>query len=173
MTMRVVSVIVPCRHERDHIEAFCRSVAAQTLPEGWALEVLVASMPHCAARIQIMGTVGDPQRLLAASDLAVVPSESSEAFGLVAVEAMACELPTLVSDAGILPTIVGEGAGNLVFRQGSVEGLAALLQYWLLNTEARRLCGPMLRERAVRLYDASLCGASYEREMLASLPLVE
>lgn len=42
MTVRIVSVIVPCRHERDHIEAFCRSVAAQTLPEGWALEVLVA-----------------------------------------------------------------------------------------------------------------------------------
>lgn len=42
MAVRIVSVIVPCRHERDHIEAFCRSVAAQTLPEGWALEVLVA-----------------------------------------------------------------------------------------------------------------------------------
>ncbi|MBA4111584.1 MAG: glycosyltransferase family 2 protein [Leptothrix sp. (in: Bacteria)] len=40
--MRIVSVIVPCRHERDHIEAFCRSVAAQVLPEGWALEVLIA-----------------------------------------------------------------------------------------------------------------------------------
>lgn len=37
-----VSVIVPCRNERDHIEAFCRSVAAQTVPEGWALEVLIA-----------------------------------------------------------------------------------------------------------------------------------
>ncbi|MGH6648936.1 glycosyltransferase family 2 protein [Aquabacterium sp.] len=40
--MRIVSVIVPCRHERDHIEAFCRSVAAQIVPEGWSLEVLIA-----------------------------------------------------------------------------------------------------------------------------------
>lgn len=39
---RRVSVIVPCRNERDHIDAFCRSVAAQALPPGWALEVLVA-----------------------------------------------------------------------------------------------------------------------------------
>jgi succinoglycan biosynthesis protein ExoA len=39
---RTVSVIVPCRNERDHIEAFCRSVAAQTVPEGWALQVLIA-----------------------------------------------------------------------------------------------------------------------------------
>ncbi|MBI5924646.1 MAG: glycosyltransferase family 2 protein [Aquabacterium sp.] len=39
---RIVSVIVPCRNEQDHIEAFCRSVAAQAVPEGWALEVLIA-----------------------------------------------------------------------------------------------------------------------------------
>ena len=37
-----VSVIVPCRNERDHIEAFCASVAAQHVPEGWTLEVLIA-----------------------------------------------------------------------------------------------------------------------------------
>jgi glycosyltransferase involved in cell wall biosynthesis len=37
-----VSVIVPCRNERDFIEPFCRSVAAQGIPEGWALEVLIA-----------------------------------------------------------------------------------------------------------------------------------
>ena len=37
-----VSVIVPCRNERDHIEAFCQAVLAQRLPEGVALEVLIA-----------------------------------------------------------------------------------------------------------------------------------
>jgi len=42
LSPRIVSVIVPCRNERDHIEAFCRSVAAQTVPEGWTLEVLIA-----------------------------------------------------------------------------------------------------------------------------------
>ncbi|WP_375184674.1 glycosyltransferase family 2 protein [Aquabacterium sp.] len=40
--MPIVSVIVPCRNERDHIEAFCRSVAAQAVPAGWTLEVWVA-----------------------------------------------------------------------------------------------------------------------------------
>lgn len=39
---RRVSVIVPCRNERDHIEAFCASAAAQQLPPGWELEVLIA-----------------------------------------------------------------------------------------------------------------------------------
>ncbi|MFT3859607.1 MAG: glycosyltransferase family 2 protein [Aquabacterium sp.] len=39
---RIVSVIVPCRNEQGHIEAFCQSVAAQRIPEGWQLEVLIA-----------------------------------------------------------------------------------------------------------------------------------
>ncbi len=39
---QTISVIVPCRNERDFIEPFCRSVAAQTVPDGWALEVLIA-----------------------------------------------------------------------------------------------------------------------------------
>jgi succinoglycan biosynthesis protein ExoA len=39
---RLVSVIVPCRNERAHIEAFCASVAQQAMPQGWSLEVVVA-----------------------------------------------------------------------------------------------------------------------------------
>jgi glycosyltransferase involved in cell wall biosynthesis len=39
---RRVSVIVPCRNERKHIAAFAASALAQTLPEGWALEIVVA-----------------------------------------------------------------------------------------------------------------------------------
>lgn len=39
---RLVSVIVPCRNEHAHIEAFCASVAQQALPQGWSLEVVVA-----------------------------------------------------------------------------------------------------------------------------------
>ncbi len=39
---RIVSVIVPCRNEHDHIAAFCASVAQQAVPEGWRLQVIVA-----------------------------------------------------------------------------------------------------------------------------------
>lgn len=38
----LVTVIVPCRNEREHIVPFCQSAALQQLPEGWSLEVLVA-----------------------------------------------------------------------------------------------------------------------------------
>ncbi len=42
MTTHLVSLIAPCRNERDHIDAFVQSVCAQHLPEGWAMELLVA-----------------------------------------------------------------------------------------------------------------------------------
>jgi len=37
-----ISVIVPCRNERDHMVAFCQSVSQQQLPEGVGLEVIIA-----------------------------------------------------------------------------------------------------------------------------------
>ena len=39
---RLVSIVVPCRNERGHVEAFAASALAQRLPEGWALEIVIA-----------------------------------------------------------------------------------------------------------------------------------
>lgn len=38
----LITVIVPCRNERHHIDAFCDSVLQQVLPAGWRMEVLIA-----------------------------------------------------------------------------------------------------------------------------------
>jgi succinoglycan biosynthesis protein ExoA len=40
--MNRISVIVPCRNERAHVDAFLDALAAQRLPEGWSSEWLVA-----------------------------------------------------------------------------------------------------------------------------------
>ena len=42
MAPNIVSVIVPCRNERRHIEAFVAGVHRQRLPPGWALQLLLA-----------------------------------------------------------------------------------------------------------------------------------
>lgn len=39
---RVVSVIVPCRNECDHIDAFCTNLLAQALPAPWRLQAVLA-----------------------------------------------------------------------------------------------------------------------------------
>ncbi len=39
---QIVSLVVPCRNECDHIEAFCADALAQHLPDGWQLQLIVA-----------------------------------------------------------------------------------------------------------------------------------
>ena len=39
---RVVSIIVPCRNEAGHVEAFVASAFAQRLPELWSLDIVIA-----------------------------------------------------------------------------------------------------------------------------------
>jgi len=39
---RIASVIVPCRNELGHIEAFLASLATQHVPAGWTVEVVIA-----------------------------------------------------------------------------------------------------------------------------------
>ena len=71
---RCVNVIVPCRNERAHVESFCAGVLAQSLPKGWALQVLIADGQSddgtrelltalCAddARLQVLN---NPQRIV-------------------------------------------------------------------------------------------------------------
>ena len=39
---QVVSIVVPCRNERGHVETFAASALAQRLPPGWKLEIVIA-----------------------------------------------------------------------------------------------------------------------------------
>ena len=55
-----------------------------------------------------------PQELFDSVDALVVPSVVPESFGLVAAEAMAARVPVIVSDAGALVEVVGEGSGMAV-----------------------------------------------------------
>lgn len=71
---RLVSLIVPCRNERAHIEAFCADALAQQLPGGHALELVVAdgrSDDGTAERLQALAaadvrvrTVDNPGRIV-------------------------------------------------------------------------------------------------------------
>jgi len=56
-------------------------------------------------------------------DVIVVPS-LHEAFGIVALEAMACGIPLVASDAGGLPEVIKDGTNGLLFKTGDSNGLA-------------------------------------------------
>jgi len=66
--------------------------------------------------------IGD---LLAISDLMLLPSEH-EAFGLAALEAMACGVPTVAARTGGLPELITDGSDGLLAPIGDIEGMAEL-----------------------------------------------
>ncbi|MBL8214261.1 MAG: glycosyltransferase family 2 protein [Bryobacterales bacterium] len=51
---RLISVIVPCRNEAEHIERFLQCVLAQQIPPGMALEVFIADGNSCDGTREIL-----------------------------------------------------------------------------------------------------------------------
>jgi glycosyltransferase involved in cell wall biosynthesis len=97
-------------------------------------------------------------------DIAVVPS-LSEAFGLVALEALACGVPVIAAAAGGLTEIVVDGQCGLLVPPGDAAALARAL-YSLLTDESLRLrlsAGTRLRAQDFSLQQRS-------RRLLEFLP---
>jgi glycosyltransferase involved in cell wall biosynthesis len=73
----------------------------------------------------------------AAADLLALPS-SSETWGLVANEALACGKPVVVSDScGCAPDLASDGTAGAVFRCGDVEELAAGMRRLIADPRSR------------------------------------
>ena len=62
--------------------------------------------------------------LLAIADLMLLPSEL-EAFGLAALEAMACSVPAVATHTGGVPELITDGVDGLLAPVGDVETMAA------------------------------------------------
>lgn len=73
--------------------------------------------------VRFLGKQDAVEELLAIADLFVMPSES-ESFGLAALEAMACEVPVISSNAGGLPEVNIHGETGLMSDVGDVEQMA-------------------------------------------------
>lgn len=80
-----------------------------------------AAMSKVDAVTHRLGWV-EPNELLDAVDVLVVPSNWDEVFGLVAAEAMSASVPLVVSNAGALPEVVGEEY-PWIAEQGNVKSL--------------------------------------------------
>jgi glycosyltransferase involved in cell wall biosynthesis len=80
-------------------------------------------------------------------DVAVVPS-LTEAFGLVALEALACGVPVVATNAGGLKEIVVHGECGLVVPAGDKGALARALHSLLTDDQLRRRLTAGARPRA-------------------------
>lgn len=91
-------------------------------PERNRLEELCRQIGLCH-EIRFLGKQEAVEEVLAVSDLFLMPSES-ESFGLAALEAMACEVPVISSNAGGLPEVNIEGVTGYLSNIGDVDSLA-------------------------------------------------
>ncbi len=92
-------------------------------PERQRLEELCRKMDICDD-VRFLGKQDAVEELLAISDLFLIPSEN-ESFGLAALEAMACHVPVISSNAGGLPELNIHGVSGCVLPVGDVAGMAS------------------------------------------------
>src|SRR3984957_9312297 len=97
-------------------------------PDRSAAEFLATKL-GVADRIDFLGKQENVHELLPLADLMLMPSEM-ESFGLAALEAMACCVPSIATRVGGIPELIddtdGENAPNgLLFPVGDIEAMAA------------------------------------------------
>ncbi|HEY0895546.1 MAG TPA: N-acetyl-alpha-D-glucosaminyl L-malate synthase BshA [Sphingobacteriaceae bacterium] len=74
--------------------------------------------------VRFLGKQEAIEEILSVSDLFIMPSES-ESFGLAALEAMACKVPVITSNAGGLPELNLDGITGFLDAVGDIEAMAA------------------------------------------------
>jgi len=89
--------------ERSHIESLCRELGIYE-------------------EVRFLGKLEAVQEVLSVADLFLMPSEK-ESFGLSALEAMACEVPLVTSNAGGIPELNQHGVTGFVSPIGDVEDM--------------------------------------------------
>ncbi|HTD96370.1 MAG TPA: N-acetyl-alpha-D-glucosaminyl L-malate synthase BshA [Edaphobacter sp.] len=121
----------PVKRIQDVVEVFAR--VAHALP---ARLLLIGDGPdrsiaeHLARRhnvqdrIHFVGKQDNVNELLPLADLMVMPSEM-ESFGLAALEAMACGVPTIGTRVGGVPELIDDNHNGLLFKVGDIEAMSA------------------------------------------------
>jgi N-acetyl-alpha-D-glucosaminyl L-malate synthase BshA len=75
-------------------------------------------------RIHFVGKQDNVNELLPLADLMLMPSEM-ESFGLAALEAMACSVPSIATRVGGVPELIHDGHNGLLFDVGDIDSMSA------------------------------------------------
>jgi glycosyltransferase involved in cell wall biosynthesis len=120
-------------------------------PRDGALKLLARQLA-VHDRTEFVGPVADMPAYWNSIDVAIVPSDAVESFGMAAVEAMACAKPVVVSDSGALSELVLDGVTGRVVRAGDIADIASALGEYGRDPARRKLHGLNGRRRCEREY---------------------
>jgi N-acetyl-alpha-D-glucosaminyl L-malate synthase BshA len=125
-------------------------------------------------KVHFMGKQERVNELLPLADLMVMPSEL-ESFGLAALEAMACKVPSIATRVGGVPELIDDGVTGLLYPVGDVEAMAEGAVSLLKDrdrlqamrdagrkTAQKRFCASLVVPHYVRFYEQVLAGQGSE-----------
>ncbi|MBL4676357.1 MAG: N-acetyl-alpha-D-glucosaminyl L-malate synthase BshA [Mucilaginibacter sp.] len=117
--------------------------------------------------VRFLGKQDAIEEILSVADLFLMPSVS-ESFGLAALEAMACKVPVISSNAGGLPELNIEGVTGFLLNVGDVEGMAEKAIYILEDEERLQQFKENALERAKQLQLSNIMPLyeSYYKEVI-------
>ncbi len=127
----------------------------------WSHSLELAKELGLEERITFLGKQDEVARLISLADLLLLPS-AKESFGLVALEAMACGVPTVGSNAGGLPEVVEHGETGYLSEIGDVEAMADYAVRLLSNPELYRRFSEQGIQRARVQFSAEKIADQYE-----------
>ncbi len=119
-------------------------------------------------RVLFLGKQDEVHEKLPAADLMLMPS-TLESFGLAALEAMACEVVPIATNAGGTPELIDHGLDGFLTDVGDIDAMAKYSIEILSDDEKLREMGKMARFKAQSTYCASKIIPMYEdfyREVL-------
>ncbi len=90
-------------------------------PERTNIEALCRELGDCDD-IRFLGKLEAVEEVLSVADLFIMPSEK-ESFGLAALEAMACEVPVISTNAGGIPELNIQGKTGFLSEVGDIDDM--------------------------------------------------
>jgi N-acetyl-alpha-D-glucosaminyl L-malate synthase BshA len=138
-------------------------------PERTKIETLCREL-NITDAVRFLGKLEAVEEVLSVADLFLMPSEK-ESFGLAALEAMACEVPVISSNAGGLPELNVQGVTGFMSSVGDVEDMT---RNALLVLDKNNL--PLFKENALKRakeFDISKILPLYENYYLKILEKAE
>jgi L-malate glycosyltransferase len=159
----------PVKRVLDVVEVFSR--VAQKLP---ARLLLVGDGPDRSSaewlansrgiqdRVHFLGKQERVHDLLPLADLMIMPSEL-ESFGLAALEAMACKVPTIATRVGGVGELIEDGVTGRLFAVGDVPAMAAAAIELLTDEPRLNAMAEAARKAAQDRYCTSRIIPIYEK----------
>jgi len=117
------------------------------------IQASIAKLKESRHSVEYLGSIGDDELVCQyqRSAIFVCPSLREE-FGIVNIEAMACQTPVIASKVGNIPNIVDHMKSGIIVRPGNPIKLAEAIDYLLENDQERVKFSREARAKVIKYF---------------------